>query len=429
MSVVRRTMKRASVAALLTLLALPFAARAETPVPSCDAPLDVIRLANPLSRLTQKLTAGEPITIVAIGSSSTAGAGASSPAANYPSRLQAELRQRFPGHPINVFNRGVNGEEIADMLKRFDAAVVAAKPDLVLWQLGTNSVLRDHRLADRGASIRQGLAKIRATGADIVLIDPQYAPKVIAKPEAGPMVELLATTAKQEDVDLFPRFNVMKHWYNVDHMKFTSFVSPDGVHMNDWSYGCLAKALSVAIAEAAERPVMSAAMRCRTFVLGTTRLTDVPHALDCIQSHQQILDQIVWVLEAGREADQSIADAEFGALRGRQPLMRGRSWVRDQALGVAEIVGDADELQGIEEAEGALLAALDLERAQRRSRLHLPGDDVGLRMVGAAGIDQPADLLVAGERVRHRGRILGLLVHAQRQGLQTFQHHPGVERR
>ena len=253
-------MKRTSVAALLTVLALPLAARAETPAPTCDAPLDVIRLANPLSRLTQKLAAGEPITIVAIGSSSTAGAGASSPAANYPSRLQAELRQRFPGQSITVFNRGVNGEEIADMLKRFDTAVVAAKPDLVLWQLGTNSVLRDHQLADHGASIRLGLARIRATGADIVLIDPQYAPKVIAKPEAGPMVELLATTAKQEDVDLFPRFNVMKHWYNVDHMTFASFVSPDGVHMNDWSYGCLAKALSVAIAEAVQRPVLSAAM-------------------------------------------------------------------------------------------------------------------------------------------------------------------------
>ena len=259
-SVARRVMKQTTVAALFAMLALPLAARGGTPAPACDAPLDVIRLANPLSRLTQKLAAGEPITIVAIGSSSTAGAGASSPGANYPSRLQAELRQRFPGHPITVFNRGVNGEEIADMLRRFDTAVVAAKPDLVLWQLGTNSVLRDHRLADHGASIRQGLSKIRATGADVVLIDPQYAPKVIAKPEAGPMVELLATTAKQEDVDLFPRFNVMKHWYNVDHLTFSSFVSPDGVHMNDWSYGCLAKALTVAIAEAVERPVMSAAM-------------------------------------------------------------------------------------------------------------------------------------------------------------------------
>ncbi len=259
-NVARGAMKRTSVAALLTVLALPFAARAETLAPTCDTPFDVIRLANPLPHLSQKLADGAPVTIVAIGSSSTAGAGASSPSANYPSRLQAELRLRFPGHPITVINRGVNGEEIADMLKRFDTAVVAAKPDLVLWQLGTNSVLRDHRLDDHGASIRQGLAKIRAIGADIVLIDPQYTPKVIAKAEVGSMVELLATTAKQEDVDLFPRFHVMQHWYNVDRLTFASFASPDGVHMNDWSYGCLAKGLTVAIAEAVQRPVLSAAV-------------------------------------------------------------------------------------------------------------------------------------------------------------------------
>ena len=34
------------------------------------------------------------------------------------------------------------------------------------------------------------------------------------------MIELIATTAKAEDVDLFPRFNVMKHWSEVDHMAF-----------------------------------------------------------------------------------------------------------------------------------------------------------------------------------------------------------------
>ena len=251
-------MRPFGIAALAAAVVLPLATRAHAAPLACDAPLNMIRFANPLTRVSQKLNNGEPITIVAIGSSSTAGSGASSPTATYPSRLAAELKARFPKHSITVFNRGVGGEEVADMLKRFDTAGVAAKPDLVLWQLGTNSVIRDHKLGDHGASIRAGLAKIRAIGADIVLIDPQFAPKVIVKPEAAHMVELIASTAKHEDVDLFPRFDVMKRWYDVDHMKFETFVSPDGLHMNDWSYGCLAKGLSVAIAEAAQRPVVSA---------------------------------------------------------------------------------------------------------------------------------------------------------------------------
>jgi len=156
-----------------------------------------------------------------------------------------------------MYNRGVGGEEIDDMLKRFDEAM-SVHPDLVLWQLGTNSVLRDHTVAGHDEAIRAGLAKIRAAGADVVLIDPQYAPKVIAKPLTDSMVNLISLTAKAENVDLFRRFRLMKRWAVRDQMKFESFVSPDGLHMNDWSYACMAKGLSVAIAEAAQRPVQSA---------------------------------------------------------------------------------------------------------------------------------------------------------------------------
>ena len=253
-----RAKRPIAVAAVIAAVALPFAARGEAVTPTCDAPFSTIRFTNPLVRVAQKLKNGEPITIVAIGSSSTAGTGASSSAASYPSRLAVELTQRFPGHPITVLNRGVGGEEIGDMLKRFDTAVIAAKPDLVLWQFGTNSVIRDDKLNDHGVTIREGLTKIRSTGADIVLIDPQFAPKVIVKPEATRMVELIASTAKHEDIDLFPRFDVMRRWHDVDHIAFKTFVSPDGLHMNDWGYACMAKGLGMAIAEAVQRPVVSA---------------------------------------------------------------------------------------------------------------------------------------------------------------------------
>jgi lysophospholipase L1-like esterase len=238
-------------------LVMPCLALADQ-TPNCATPADLVRLANPLPHLSKKVAAGDPITVVAIGSSSTSGAGASSPAANYPSRLLIELQRHFPKVSITVLNRGVGGEEIADMLQRFDSAVIAAKPDLVLWQVGTNSVIRGHLLGDHGALIRAGLTKIRAVGADVVLIDPQFAPKVIAKPDAEAMVALISATAKREDVDLFRRFEIMRHWRDVDHLGFETFVSPDGLHMNDWSYACMAKGLGNAIAEAAQRPIMSA---------------------------------------------------------------------------------------------------------------------------------------------------------------------------
>src|SRR5262249_15362327 len=120
----------------------------------------MIRFNNPLVRVAERLKSGKPITIVAIGSSSTAGSGASSPAATYPSRLAVELTQRFPGHPFTVLNRGVGGEDVGDMLKRFDTDVIAAQPDLVLWQLGTNSVIRNDKLDGQDVAIREGISKI-----------------------------------------------------------------------------------------------------------------------------------------------------------------------------------------------------------------------------------------------------------------------------
>ena len=230
-----------------------------TPAPAadearpCRAQADIARFPQPLARMADRLARHKPLKIVALGSSSTAGAGASSPAGSYPSRLAASLQKRFPGEDITVLNRGVNGEEARDMLNRLESTVLAEKPDLVLWQVGTNSVLRDQAVSDVGGNIRDGLARLKSSGADVVLIDPQFAPKVLAKPEAERMVNLIAAAAKEANVDLFPRFAVMRRWHENENIPFEAFVSPDGLHMNDWSYGCVAQLLGDSIGEAATR--------------------------------------------------------------------------------------------------------------------------------------------------------------------------------
>jgi acyl-CoA thioesterase I len=228
--------------------------------PACGAPPQISRLDHPLLRTAQRLSGDQPLTIVAIGSSSTAGAGASSSAASYPSRLALELKMLFPGRAIQVINRGVNGEEAPQMMARFQAQVIAAHPQLVLWQLGTNSVLHGQPLEMHLGELHRGIALLKNAGSDVVLIDPQYAPRVLAKPETPGMIEQIAEAAKDEHVDLFRRFAVMRDWYQRLHYSFGVFVSPDGLHMNDWGYACWAKLLAAGIAAAANPPVASAAL-------------------------------------------------------------------------------------------------------------------------------------------------------------------------
>ena len=81
---------------------------------------------------------------------------------------------------------------------------------------------------------------------------------MIAKPEVGDMVELIAEAAKAANVDVFHRFAVMRHWRETPRIPFETFISPDELHMNDWSYGCVAKLLAGSIAEAATRSTVTA---------------------------------------------------------------------------------------------------------------------------------------------------------------------------
>ena len=238
--------------ALGSLFAIaPMALHAEASVSHCVTPADLTRLELPLRRTARRLASGKLIMIVALGSSSTVGVGASSAESTYPSRLMVELAQRFQTQPIMVLNRGISGERAVDMLARFDESVSAERPDLVLWQVGTNAVLRGYEHLKSTFLIRDGIRRMKAIGADVVLVDPQFAPKVIAKPEIEDMVDLISSAARQENVDVFHRFALMRHWHDIDGMPFEAFLSPDGLHMNDWSYNCFAKALADAIADAA----------------------------------------------------------------------------------------------------------------------------------------------------------------------------------
>jgi len=114
----------------------------------------------------------------------------------------------------------------------------------VIWQVGTNAVLRNLDPAETAKLVEDGVARIQAGGSDIVLVDPQYSPRVIERAEsAGRMVRLLNRVASLRHVGLFPRFEVMREWHEGQALPVDSFVIADGLHMNDWGYACFAQLL------------------------------------------------------------------------------------------------------------------------------------------------------------------------------------------
>jgi lysophospholipase L1-like esterase len=213
----------------------------------CNAPEALTALVDPLPHTALRLAAGKSLTIVALGSSSTYGTGASKPEYSYPSRLAALLRTRYRGADITVVNRGVGGELIGDTTRRIRTEVIGDKPDLVIWQVGTNDVLQDMDAQYVMANVRAGIAELRQAGIDVMLMDLQYAPAVLTHPHYRAMEQALEATARAGGVPLFQRFALMRDWTERGNMKMSAMIAADHLHMTDESYDCLARQLSGSI--------------------------------------------------------------------------------------------------------------------------------------------------------------------------------------
>ena len=210
----------------------------------CLPPKGGVRKMASLSRVASELAAGEPVVIVAFGSSSTQGHGSTSPDFTYPNRLAAQLRRQYPTADITVINAGKGGEDAPEMMKRLQTAVLDRNPDMVIWQVGTNAVLRNLDPVETVKLVEEGIARIQATGADLVLVDPQYSPAVNARAEsATKLINLLGKVAELRHVGIFPRFEVMRDWHERQSIPIDNFVIADGLHMSDWGYACFAQLL------------------------------------------------------------------------------------------------------------------------------------------------------------------------------------------
>jgi lysophospholipase L1-like esterase len=210
----------------------------------CHQPTGVPNSTGSLPHVAAKLAAGKPVVIIAFGSSSTQGYGSSSPEFTYPSRLAAQLRRQYPSADISVLNRGKGGEDAPEMMRRLQTEVIDVHPDMVIWQVGTNAVLRNLDPSETAKQVEDGVARIQADGADVVLVDPQYSPRVTERPEsARGMVKLLGRIAALRHVGIFPRFEVMRDWHERQAIPIDDFVTADGLHMNDWGYACFAQLL------------------------------------------------------------------------------------------------------------------------------------------------------------------------------------------
>ncbi len=230
----------------LLALTLPGFAQAEDAVPpACpEGRLPAVNL--PTARTA--LAGGAEIVIVALGSSSTQGWMATSKADSYPAQLQVDLNKAFPKAHFAVINRGIGGQDAAEEVLRLDADAIAVKPSIVIWQVGANGAMRNSDPAVFRTLVSAGIERLQAAGIDVLLMDNQRSPMILASPEHTVIEQTLADLAKQYHVSDFSRGSLMDLWLR-NGAPYDLFVAPDGVHHNDLGYRCMTQALSLSMVE------------------------------------------------------------------------------------------------------------------------------------------------------------------------------------
>lgn len=219
-----------------------------------------------LPRMAVRIAEDAPLRIVAFGSSSTQGIGASSPAAAYPERLETWLRAVLPDK-IEVVNAGIGGEDADDMARRIPA-VIALRPDLVVWQTGSNDPLRGVPLARFIADTRNGIVALRQAGIDVMLMEPQDCAVLRAHQGSLEYRDALRELAADMQVPLVRRYDLMKQWLAEGRLSQTQLLYRDGLHMTDGGYALLATEVGKEILALSGR---SGGRQTRTVLAGVNR--------------------------------------------------------------------------------------------------------------------------------------------------------------
>ena len=245
-------MKSAVAVALALLAGAPAAFAQSSPPAACPVSADHVVANGGLERSRAAVASGR-LTVLAMGSSSIEGVGASRPGLGFVPLLEAGLEQRLPGVEVTVINKGIGGETAKETADRLAREIEAAHPDLVIWQLGTNDMLRDRPMDDVFADFRRGEAVLDKAGVDVLLVDPQRLPEGTTNPSfrgrnpaLGEMARLIDLEGGRVGYAVLHRFAAMADWTGLER----GGVGPDDLHLNDAGYACWAEVAAEGLAAA-----------------------------------------------------------------------------------------------------------------------------------------------------------------------------------
>jgi lysophospholipase L1-like esterase len=198
------------VAAALVVAVLAGAAQAQQP-DACQVPDSFTSGDARLARVAMAAKQ-RSLRIVVLGTGSSSLAGPEGLKSAYPSRLEAFLKERLPKVEIGVSADVKARRTAAEMVVAIKQATLDAKANLVIWQTGTVDAMRGVDPDAFRATLEAGIAAAREARADVILVNMQYSPRTETMIAVQAYADAMHSVAQQQDVPLFDRLSVMKHW-------------------------------------------------------------------------------------------------------------------------------------------------------------------------------------------------------------------------
>ncbi len=126
---------------------------------------------------------------------------------------------------------------------RIESDVIAVRPQLVIWQVGANAALHHDDSDVFETQVAAGVRRLEAAGIDVVLMDNQRAPRILASTDHDAIEVALAQAARGSGAGLFSRDRLMAGW-ETEGVAPAAFTAPDSLHHNDRGYLCVARSLA-----------------------------------------------------------------------------------------------------------------------------------------------------------------------------------------
>ncbi|MEO3473305.1 SGNH/GDSL hydrolase family protein [Roseomonas sp. CAU 1739] len=218
--------------------------------PGCGAPEEWLQ-SPPLPATATGIATGR-LSILAVGTASVTGAGTSSPAAAWPARLEALLRERRPNLQLRFEVRGTRGSTAADQWRQIEEAMRAGPLDLVIWQAATTEALRSLPMDDMAAIIGPGLDRLHARGIDAVLMGIQFSRFLRANVDVDPYRDALRVLAGAGHAGYFSRYDIMRAWAEAGTVDVERAARDRRTAEVDTLNDCLARALAAFIRDGVE---------------------------------------------------------------------------------------------------------------------------------------------------------------------------------